>query len=566
VDDEPDFLEMSATLLERTGDDIEVVTAEGGEEALDVLATSAVDCVVSDYDMPGMDGLELLREVRERYPGTPFILLTARGSEAVASEAISAGIDDYLQKGGGDEQYQLLANRVRNLVRQSQAETTYREIFENATVALTVRDKDTGKLIDANQRYCELLGFSKEELLEREFEDLGVEEKGFTRERALEHIRAAQEDAVETFEWLDRTSDGGQIWVEVSFRLAEIEGEQRVLASIRDITERKTREQDLAETRKYYETVAGNLPRAAVAIYDTDLTYEFADGGVFDDLDRDAADLEGGTFGDVHTEGYIADNEGEYRAALQGETREFEFEYEGRTFRAHTLPVTDDDGDVMAGMIVARDVTDERERQRRLEQVASVLSHDLQNPLSVASGAVHLAVEDDDTAPLENAETALERMDDIIEDALAMTGIADTHGAVDSTDLAAAARTAWDTVETGDAELLADDLGSVRADADGLRRLLENCFDNAVTRGGADTVAVESTDDGFAVVDDGTGIPPDEGEEILEMGYTTEAGGTGLGLAIVDAVAAAHGWTVSVGESEHGGARIAFSGVERAEE
>jgi PAS domain S-box-containing protein len=566
VDDEPDFLEMSATLLERTGDGLEVVTAEGGEEALEMLSDQPVDCVVSDYDMPGMDGLELLREVRERYPGTPFILLTARGSEAVASEAISAGVDDYLQKGGGDEQYQLLANRVRNLVRQSRAETSYREIFENATVGLTVRDTETGELIDANQRYCDLLGYEKSELMEMEFDDISVVEEGYTREKALEHIRAATENDVETFEWLDRTKEGERLWVEVNLRLARIEGEQRVLASVRDITERKTHEQDLEETREYYETIAGSLPDASVAIYDKDLTYEFVDGGVFDDLELSADDLEGGRFEEVHSEAFIEQYAEEYRAAIDGEARRFEFEFEDRIFYADTLPVLDDDGEVIAGMVVSRDVTEERERQHRLEQVASVLSHDLRNPLSVASGSVQLAIEDDTTEPLSSARTALQRMDDIIDDALAMTGIADTTETVDPTDLEAAAEQAWETVDTDAAELVVGDVGTVQADADGLRRLLENTFDNAVTHGDAEVVTVEATADGFAVADDGTGIPADERAAVLEMGYSTKPEGTGLGLAIVEAVADAHGWSLSVEESDEGGARVVVGGVESVDE
>ncbi len=67
--------------------------------------------------MPGIDGLEFLQAVRERYPDLPFILFTGEGSETVASDAIAAGVTDYLQKGSGTEQYELLANRIRNAVR-----------------------------------------------------------------------------------------------------------------------------------------------------------------------------------------------------------------------------------------------------------------------------------------------------------------------------------------------------------------------------------------------------------------------------------------------------------------
>jgi PAS domain S-box-containing protein len=563
VDDEQDFLEMSAALLERTGERIEVETAVDGESALQRLSEGDIHCVVSDYDMPGMDGLELLRAVRERHPRTPFILLTARGSEAVASEAISAGVDDYLQKGGGDEQYQLLANRVRNLVRQARAETSYREIFENASVGLTIRDEDTGELIDANRQYCDLLGYSKEKLLGMEFEDISVTGEGFTRERAMEHIHAAGEDGLETFEWLYRTGDGDRLWLEARLRLAEIEGERRVLASVQDVTERKAREQDLAESRGYYETIAASLPDAAVAIYDEALTYQFVDGGVFDDLDVDQGDLEGQSFESAHSDSFVADHREEYEAALDGETRVFEYAYGDRTFQGHALPVTGEGDDVIAGMVVGRDVTAERERRRRLEQVASLLSHDLTNPLSVARGAVDLAVEDDDTDPLTDARAALDRMDDIVADAVAMTGIEVTPENLDPVALAAGARDAWRTVDTGDAELETDDV-EIRADDGGLRRLLENAFDNAVTHGDADAVRVERAGDGFAVVDDGTGLSGDP-ERVFEAGYSTDDDGTGLGLAIVEAAAEAHGWSVGFEEREAGGARLVVGGVDVVE-
>ncbi len=73
------------------------------------------------------------------------------------------------------------------------------------------------------------------------------------------------------------------------------------------------------------------------------------------------------------------------------------------------------------------------------------------------------------------------------------------------------------------------------------------------------TVSVGTTDDGFYVADDGVGIPPEERDDVFERGYTTSDTGTGFGLAIVVEVAQAHGWSVSVTESEDGGARFEFT-------
>ena len=117
------------------------------------------------------------------------------------------------------------------------------------------------------------------------------------------------------------------------------------------------------------------------------------------------------------------------------------------------------------------------------------------------------------------------------------------------------------TVETDDATLVADTDRLVRADRSRLRQLLENCIRNAVEHGGP-AVTVDDLDDGFAVEDDGPGIPAAERDRVFEAGYSSAPGGTGLGLPIVQRVAEAHGWEVAVGESDDGGARFGVTGVE----
>lgn len=122
VDDESGFAELVADFLKRESNRIEVVSETAATEGLDRLEAEAIDCIVSDFDMPGMDGIDFLAAVRERYPELPFILFTGKGSEEVASEAIAKGATDYLQKGSGTEQYELLANRIANAVGQYQSE------------------------------------------------------------------------------------------------------------------------------------------------------------------------------------------------------------------------------------------------------------------------------------------------------------------------------------------------------------------------------------------------------------------------------------------------------------
>jgi len=133
VDDEPGAADLAATHVERLVDGVETVTRTSPTEAIGVVADDRVDCVVSDYNMPGIDGLELLEEVRSIDPGLPFVLFTGRGSEEIASEAISAGVTDYLQKGVGRDRYEMLANSVENALDRRRAERDLREV--NAKVA-----------------------------------------------------------------------------------------------------------------------------------------------------------------------------------------------------------------------------------------------------------------------------------------------------------------------------------------------------------------------------------------------------------------------------------------------
>lgn len=123
VDDDPGFADLTAQFLRRESDQFEIETEIRGGDALDRLGDpdEEIDCLVADYMLPDMDGLELLAAVRETYP-EPFILFTGKGSEEVASDALRGGATDYLQKQSGTQQYELLANRVRNAVETARSE------------------------------------------------------------------------------------------------------------------------------------------------------------------------------------------------------------------------------------------------------------------------------------------------------------------------------------------------------------------------------------------------------------------------------------------------------------
>ncbi|WP_247005333.1 PAS domain-containing sensor histidine kinase [Halorientalis litorea] len=215
--------------------------------------------------------------------------------------------------------------------------------------------------------------------------------------------------------------------------------------------------------------------------------------------------------------------------------------------------------------------TELRQQNEQLSQFASVVSHDLRNPLNVAIARLELAQQQSDNEHLDPMENALARMERIIDDVLWLAREGQDIGVTEPVALDDVVGAAWAIVadDADGAEIRRPDagLGTIEADDDRLCQLLENLFRNAIEHGdGAVTVTVGPLADGFYVEDDGPGIPEAERADIFTAGYSTADGGTGFGLDIVQQVAEAHGWTVSVTDGDDGGARFEITGVQRPTE
>lgn len=122
VDDDPSLADLMANQLGELREEFSIRIETDPHDALDAVETGDIDCIVSDHHMPQMTGLELLRYVREMDPELPFILFTARGSEEIASDAVSEGVTDYFRKRRGSDQWRVLANRIENVAGRYRAE------------------------------------------------------------------------------------------------------------------------------------------------------------------------------------------------------------------------------------------------------------------------------------------------------------------------------------------------------------------------------------------------------------------------------------------------------------
>jgi len=458
VDDDPDFADMATAFMKREDESFEIETATSASKGLDLLASSNFDCVVSDYDMPGQTGIEFLEAVRDQYANLPFILFTGKGSEEIASDAISAGVTDYLQKSGSVDQYALLANRIRNATKRAQVERELRRserrftaVFEDPQTVIAIMEPD-GTLLDVNQT-------------------------------ALARVSGEKEDVL-----------GEPFWEE-----------------------------------PWWDTIRQPVVRKWI------------------------------------------------ERAADGEYVEFEVPHitpDGREWHVSAMirPVRDDAGNVVSLIASGKDITQRKLREQevesqneRLNQFATIVSHDLRNPLNVAQGQLELAREECDSTHLNEAASAVSRCETLIDELLTLARTGEDTDEMKPINLVDVVEMCWRTIQADEATLVTDTNQTLYANQSRLRQLIENLIQNAIEHGGPDvTVRIGNLDEGFYVEDDGPGISEGERAEVFEPGYSTAKDGTGVGLNIVREIVKAHGWEIRATDGSEGGARFEITGVEFA--
>ncbi len=264
VDDEPDLLSVGKSILELSGE-FTVETCTSARDALEAISLRSFDAIVSDYQMKGLDGIGLLKLVRERYGDIPFILFTGRGREEVVIEAINNGADFYLQKGGNVEaQFAELKHKIRHAVRRKHAEESLRDSERRLADIIdflpdpTFAVDNSGHVIAWNRAMEEMTKIPSQRILGKSDYEYALPLYGKRRPLLLDLIYESDERITGQYTIISRSGttitaetdlprpDGSVLSVYVkACPLYNQEGEVTgAIESVRDITEIKRIEED----------------------------------------------------------------------------------------------------------------------------------------------------------------------------------------------------------------------------------------------------------------------------------------------------------------------------------
>lgn len=600
VDDESAQLELAKLNLEQADASLFIDTVSTPKEALTLLREQPYECVISDYQMPGTDGVQLCREIRA-FSSTPFIIYTGRGSEEVASTAFSAGADDYISKEEELSHYQIMARRIRQAVEKRRFESLYRiSVDDNRDGFAIIRGLDC---VYANKAMAEMLGVQRpEDLVGKSILTWVADiDRDPVRDRTLSRQRLEVQPRV--YEYRVKRADGEIRTLEASASIINYMGKPASLVFNRDITERKKAEKELKSLNDELVAINEKLRTSQEEI----MYYSNSLEERVDERTREISVVKERlqAFMDSSSEGFSLYDE---HLNIIEANRVVLSHFRGRTtkedvigknitelypgiedtewFRAYRKvletgePYYADAQPGVASMsnmflsasafkvgsglgVVSRDVSRRvmaDERLRHAEQMAAVsrmgatVAHDLRGPLGAIVQAVNMVKNDPSLSPkmLQMIEESADRSLKMISNWRSSTR--EIEPVLVKTDLGALVRRVLEgTTIPSDVEvvtLLDDGLDSVSIDPDIMHRVIDNLVRNAIEAmpsGGKLSISAEMDHGGVSlkVSDTELGIPEEASKKIFSPLYTTKAGGMGLGLAFCRKAVEAHDGSIS---------------------
>jgi PAS domain S-box-containing protein len=583
VDDDKNQLTMFREFMRIFDPQIEIESTSLPGQVMGMIRGGRYDCLVTDFQMPGMNGIELTQAIREE-SSIPIILYTGMGSEEIAEKAFEVGVNDYFRKEMNHQHCKIIAKRIRDVVEKQRFEQIYTDIVNEATEAIIIILDH--KIVFANRELKELLGASStQELLGMNIKRLlkSFDKVDFLREvEGL--IRGDIPHLITEFE-VER-SDGEKVPVEVNMSLLDYLGETAFLCFLRDITDRHILNNEIIRSETRYRNLMELAPDGIVTVnLRGDVTwmndaYSSITGFTKDEIvGRKIWSVGPVRAGDVLMF---------FRAffnLLRGKDippMEFQwFDKDGNLGwgegRASLLKI---DGKITEVLLIIRDTTERKEMEEELrryseemEQLAETRAQKLlESEKMVAAGAIASSVAHDLRGPLSAIKNALYMMERRPDDSDRMRGIisravdnavdmlndiqskiTEEHYQVEDVEVSSFLDTIIKETPIPEWIKVSADLREARVRMDRLkmRRVLENLIRNAcdaMPRSGKLHISnwVEGKDLHIEVRDNGVGIPRDKLSDLFKPFTTSKDSGMGLGLYFCKKTVEAHNGDIEV--------------------
>jgi PAS domain S-box-containing protein len=379
VDDDSSMLEITKLMLSELDTNLVVDSASGVNEALCKIIEKNYDAIISDYEMPTKNGLEFLKELKEKGNDTPFILFTGKGREEVAIQALNLGADHYVNKQGSPETvYGELSHGIHQSVQKRKAEkalctseANFRAYLESSPVSVFVANR-IGKYEYVNLAATKLLGFSREELL-----NMTVYQAVPKEDADGEKFNQLKEKGYSTEEIRLKRKNGSVVDVFLSARILP---DGKLVGFCQDITERKKAEEKIRSNEKEMATILDSSP---MIIFQKDITGKithvneaFAQAL---NMTKDCL-LEKNVF-DIYpleiAERMTVDDKIviESKQPKLGIIEPYQSPNGLRWIRTHKVPTFDENGDVNGLIGFSEEITEYKQVQDKLKQTSDLLEN-----------------------------------------------------------------------------------------------------------------------------------------------------------------------------------------------
>ncbi len=579
VDDESILCDITKLYLEKVGD-MSVTTLNRAEDALISLKTTSYDAVVSDYQMPEMDGIEFLKSLRTQKKNLPFILFTGKGREEVVIQALNEGADFYLQKGGDAKaQFTELAHKIRQAVEKRNVETKkaqkalldseqqYNELLMHLPDILLIhRD---GIIVFVNNITSNFFGYSRNELIGSDlFLYLRQDDWEIVRENISRMVRGELVSDYEV-QVIDRFNKSHNVIVKTT--LTQYQQEQAILTILTDVTHIREAESSLIDKNLIeYEELSKTFDKLSKVFNTTSILMAIStvDEGRFVDVNNafltilgySREEVIGHTSSDLH----IFDDprlrmEKKDEALQRDGVRDLEVKVRAKNGEIYTgicscHPITIQDKTYF--LSVMNDITERIKidnalhiTNQKLNLLNSITLHDINNQIVILSGFASILEESEISLRVkEYAKKILLASEKII----SMIQFSREYHKIGISspewlNVKELVNQAFSEVSPGSVTLENNIRHNAEIFSDPLiSKVFFNIIENSVRHGGSInkiTCSSFETEKGitFTIEDDGTGIPGDMKEKIFEREYGKN---TGLGLFITREILGITGITI----------------------